>query len=419
MSYSPKTRRLSSADAILAQAPVACHEIDLEGRIVWVNAAECNLLGLSESDLLGRDVWELVSPEEREFSRQAVASKLANEGRVSRFERTLVRADGVRLTIELHENYMRDEAGAIAGIRTFLIDITERKRAEEALRRIQESLEQRVRERTQELELAIEFLRREMEERRTAEAEHRKLETQVQMSQRLESMGILAGGVAHEFNNLLTSIMGYASLAAADLPPESQAAKNIGRAIEAAQSAASLTQQMLAYSGRGKFVVKPLDVSQLVEEMQRLLEPIAGKKATVLWELAPDLPPIEADADQVRQVVMSLFSNAVDALENPGGTIGVSTGVVWAEAGELPPLQVGRILCAGLYVYIEVSDTGAGMDAETVTRIFDPFFTTKFTGRGLGLAAVQGILRGHRGSIQVSSEPGEGSVFRVLFPAVG
>ena len=162
MSYSPKTRRLSSADAILAQAPVACHEIDREGRIVWVNAAECDLLGMTESELLGRDVWELVSPEEREISRQAVASKLANEGRAGRFERTLVRADGMRLTIELHENYMRDEAGAISGIRTFLIDMTERKRAEEALRRIQESLEQRVRERTQELELAIEFLRREM-----------------------------------------------------------------------------------------------------------------------------------------------------------------------------------------------------------------------------------------------------------------
>ena len=419
MSYSPKTRRLSSADAILAQAPVACHEIDREGRIVWVNAAECDLLGMTESELLGRDVWELVSPEEREISRQAVASKLANEGRAGRFERTLVRADGMRLTIELHENYMRDEAGAISGIRTFLIDMTERKRAEEALRRIQESLEQRVRERTQELELAIEFLRREMEERRTAEAEHRKLETQVQMSQRLESMGILAGGVAHEFNNLLTSIMGYASLAAVDLPPDSPAAKNIGRVIDAAQSAAGLTQQMLAYSGGGRFVVEPLDVSQLVEEMRRLLEPVAAKKATLSWNLATDLPPIEADAGQVRQVVMSLFNNAVDALEKPGGTIGISTGVIWAEAGELPPLQVGRILCAGLYVYIEVSDTGAGMEAETVSRIFDPFFTTKFTGRGLGLAAVQGIVRGHRGSIQVSSESGEGSVFRVLFPAVG
>jgi two-component system, cell cycle sensor histidine kinase and response regulator CckA len=366
---------------------------------------------------LGRPVWEFVAPEERDASRPAVVRKLAGEEQLANFERTLVRPDGSRLAIEIHENYLRDKTGAIAGIRSFLIDITERRRAEEALRKAQENLELRIRERTQELELAIEFLRREMDERRLAEKEHRKLEAQVQLSQRLESMGVLAGGVAHEFNNLLTSIMGYASLAETDLPEDSRARNSIDQVLAAAKSAADLTQQMLAYSGHGRFILEVLDVGKVIEGMGRLLDSMVSKKVTVRRNLAAALPHIEADSGQVRQVVINLATNAADALGDRRGCIEISTGVMWAEGGELPPLEAGRVLCAGLYVYIEVRDTGCGMDAETQAKIFDPFFTTKFTGRGLGLAAVQGIMRGHRGSIQVTSKVGEGTTFRVLFPA--
>jgi two-component system cell cycle sensor histidine kinase/response regulator CckA len=408
-------RAPGSPEASLSEAPVACHEIDLEARLVWVNATECRLLGLQESDLVGRHLWEFVAPEEREISRLAVTRHLSVEGPISGFERTLIRSDGARLVVEMHENRVRDETGAIVGLRTFLIDVTERKRAEEALRKIQEN----VSERTRELELAMEFLRREMEERRLVEMEHRKLETQAQLSQRLDSIGLLVGGVAREFNNLLTCIMGYTSLAAMDLPEHSPARKHIGYVLEAAQDAACLTQQMLAYAGRGTFVLELLDVSKLVEGMARLLESVISNRATLQLNLAPDPPLVEGDAGQVQQVVMNLFTNAAEALEKPGGLIAISTGVMWAEGGELPPLQTGRLLCAGLYVYIEIRDTGSGMDAGTVARIFDPSFTTKIKGRGLGLAAVQGILRGHRGSIQVTSQLGQGSVFRVLFPAKG
>jgi len=385
--------------------------------MVWVNAAECRLLGFSEAELLGRPVWELVAPEDRDTSRRAVFRKLGADGPLGIFERTLIRADGVRVVLEMHENHLRDEAGAIIGIRSFLIDITGRRQAEETLRRTHESLELRVRERTQELELAIEFLRREMDEHRLAEEERRKLEVQMHVSQHLESMGMLAGGVAHEFNNLLTSIMGYASLAMADLAEDAPARKNIGLVLAAAQHAAGLTQQMLAYSGRGKFVVEAFDVSVLLQGMARLLESMLRNKAALQLKLASDLPLIEADPAQVRQVVMNLFTNAADAVQNADGRIAISTGVVWAEAGELPPLQAGRVLCAGLYVYIEVCDTGCGMNEETLSKVFEPFFTTKFIGRGLGLAAVQGIMRGHRGSIQATTKLGEGSRFRVLFPA--
>ncbi len=424
MPSTSQIRRRKQPNGSLAEAPIACHEIDLEGKVVWVNAAECHLLGLGEADLLGRPVWDFVAPEEQTASRPAVARKLAGGEQLPSFERTLVRPDGSRLAIEIHENYLRDETGAITGIRSFLVDITERRRAEEALRRAQETLELRIRERTQELELAIELLHREMDERRLAEKEHRKaekehrrLEAQVQLSQRLESMGVLAGGVAHEFNNLLTSIMGYASLAAIDLTENSRALNDINQVLAAAKSAADLTQQMLAYSGRGKFTLQALDVGKLIEGMAQLLESLVSKKATLRRNLATALPHIEADSSQVRQVVINLTTNGADALGDRSGSIEISTGVMWAERGELPSLEAGRSLRAGLYVYVEVRDTGGGMDAQTQAKIFDPFFTTKFTGRGLGLAAVLGIMRGHCGSIQVTSQAGEGTIVRVLFPA--
>jgi two-component system, cell cycle sensor histidine kinase and response regulator CckA len=259
--------------------------------------------------------------------------------------------------------------------------------------------------------------RRRRAEQAPVENEKSKLEAQDQISRQLESMGVLAGGVAHEFNNLLTSIMGYATLAAMDLEEGSRARHNIDQVLAAANSAADLTQQMLAYSGRGKFILEELDVQKLIEGMARLLDSVVGQKATVRRNLAAALPAIEADSGQVRQVVINLTKNAADALGDRSGDIDISTGVMWAEAGELPSLQPGRTLCAGIYVYIEVRDNGCGMDAETQARIFDPFFSTKFTGRGLGLAAVLGIMRGHRGSIQVTSKVGEGSIFRVLFPA--
>ena len=402
----------------LADCPIACHVIDLEGRIVWVNAAECRLLGLQPEDMIGLSVCGFVAEDQRESSRQAVARKLSGQQALRVFERTYVTPAGARLVLEVHEQYIRDPAGRIAGIRTFLLDITERKRAEEALRRVQEGLEARIQQRTMELELSNDFLRREIEERRVAEEERRNLESQMQHALRLESMGVLAGGIAHDFNNLLAAIMGYASLAGAELPKGTRARDCIEHVLDAARSAGELTQQMLAYSGRGRFVLERLNVTEMIESVVRLLESMISKKAVLRLHLSSELPPIEADAGQVRQVVMNLITNASDALGEESGIIRVSTGLMWAEDGELPPMEPGRTVPAGLYVYLEVADTGCGMDKETVSKIFDPFFTTKFTGRGLGLAAVLGIVRGHHGSIRVSSDPGAGTTFRVMFPAM-
>jgi PAS domain S-box-containing protein len=403
---------------VLAVAPIACHEIDLEGRLIWVNAAECNLLGRPPDELVGRPVWELVSEEEQPGSRDAVGHKLGSEAVLAPFERTLTRPDGTTVVVEIHDTYRRNRLGKIEGIRSFLLDVTARKRAQEALRKVGEDLESRVGARTQELELAIDFLRREIEERRQAEDERRKLEAQVRHTQRLESIGVLAGGIAHEFNNLLTSITGYASLAMMDLPASSPAAKYLEQVLSAAKSAADLTQQILAYAGRSQFLLEPLDVSKMVECTTRLMESTLSRKATIKLALTPKLPQIEADNGQVRQVIMNLATNASDALRDGPGEVRIATGLLWAEGGELPSLKTGRIMPAGLYVWIEVADTGEGMDRATLDRIFDPFFSTRFTGRGLGLAAVLGIVRAHRGSITVSSEPGKGSTFRVYFPAL-
>jgi nitrogen-specific signal transduction histidine kinase len=266
--------------------------------------------------------------------------------------------------------------------------------------------------------MANQFLRREMEERRQAAEEHRKLEAQVQHAQRLESLGVLAGGIAHDFNNLLASIMGYGSLAAMDLPEDSRPRRSIEQVLIAAKSAADLTQQMLAYSGRGSFVLEPVNLTGLIEGVVRLIESTISKKATLHLHLATGLPCIQADASQIRQVVMNLITNAAESLGDAPGTVEVTTGVAWADEEQWTAMVPGHVLPAGNYVFLEVGDTGCGMDAETQNRIFDPFFTTKFTGRGLGLAAVLGIIRSHQGGIRVHSEPRAGTTFRVMFPAI-
>ena len=162
---------------------------------------------------------------------------------------------------------------------------------------------------------------------------------------------------------------------------------------------------MLAYSGKGKFLVEPLSLSQLVEDNQKMLAMSVSKKATVTYDLAADLPVIEADAAQMCQIIMNLVINASEALGEQGGAIAVSTSARRYEAKDLIGKMPGQDLPEGLYVCLEVLDTGCGMDPQTLAKIFDPFFSTKFTGRGLGLAAVHGIVRGHKGTIQVSSDP--------------
>ncbi len=526
----------------LAHAPIACHEIDLSGVVVFVNETECRLLGLTCETIIGTSIWDFVAPEEQHVSREAVRRKMTGEQPLARFEREYVRPDGARLVLEIHERHIRDGHSRVVGMRSFLVDITQRKQSEralqeseklyrhlvehasdiiyqadvhgrftvvnpiatkllgyppseligkyyldlirpearatvrrfyrrqfagklshtylefpalardgtefwfgqnveviedrgritgfqaitrdvtaqhrsgEVLRLAHEELEARVKERTAELQQANDRLRLEMAERQREERARRDLEAQIQHTQRLESLGVLAGGIAHDFNNLLAVVMGRAGLALLD-SHDPAARANIEEVISAANTAAQLTQQLLAYSGRGKFMIELINLSRLIEDVARLLAALISKKAVLRLNLAPGLPAIEGDPAQVRQVVINLLTNASDALGDSNGSIQVTTAVRRLSDGEMNSLFPGRALPAGDYVSLEVVDSGCGMDRATVARIFDPFFTTKFTGRGLGLAAVQGIVRGHNGTLQVESRPGSGSTFRVLFPA--
>jgi PAS domain S-box-containing protein len=245
----------------------------------------------------------------------------------------------------------------------------------------------------------------------------RSLEAQIQQAQKLESLGVLAGGIAHDFNNLLTAVLGNLNLAQFSLNPESPAAPFLENAEKAVQKASDLTRQMLAYSGRGRFVVKLHDVNEVVQEMAHLLQVSISKKALLKVHLEPGLPPIEADGAQFQQVVMNLVTNASDALGDGEGAIALTTGTVDLDAEAIAARFPTQQVAPGRYVTLEVRDTGQGMSPEVMARIFDPFFTTKATGRGLGLSAMLGILRGHRAGLEIHSEVGRGSTFRIYFPA--
>ncbi len=248
-------------------------------------------------------------------------------------------------------------------------------------------------------------------EQRASEEARLELERRLWEGQKLESLGVLAGGIAHDFNNMLTGIIGNASLALHDLPPGAENRPLLEQIDQIANQAAILTQQMLAYSGRGHFVVAPLSLNPLISETVGLLRLSIPSRVALHTRLDHDLPQIEADVSQLRQLLMNCIINGAEALGDTAGSVTVTTGVrrVETEADDLP---------AGSYVLVRISDTGCGMDESTRARMFEPFFSTKFTGRGLGLSAVQGIVRGHRGHIEVESNPGTGTVITVLLPAL-
>ena len=265
--------------------------------------------------------------------------------------------------------------------------------------------------------LAIDGFIQDITVSRQAKIERELLDRKMQETQKLESLGVLAGGIAHDFNNLLTAILGNASIAQIELPPGSSVQDCLEQINEASLRAADLCKQMLAYSGRGRFVVQTLDLGELVEQTAQMLQISISKKAVLRYRLEKGLPPVEVDATQMRQVIMNLVINASEAIGDVSGVISISTGLTRVDRDYLHSTLMDPDLPEGDYVFLEVSDSGCGMSAETKERIFDPFFTTKFTGRGLGLAAVLGIVRGHKGAMKVYSEVGRGTTFKLLFPA--
>jgi PAS domain S-box-containing protein len=247
--------------------------------------------------------------------------------------------------------------------------------------------------------------------------ERRRTEEALRRAQKMESLGLLAGGIAHDFNNLLVAILGQTSLALSQLGDHNPARAPIEKAVSAARRAADLTRQLLAYSGRGQFERRPIDLNRLIQENLHLFEVAVPKQVALRSDLAAPLPVIVGDAGQLQQVIMNLIINAAEAIGDRAGEVVVRTQRLILSPETAAAWQIGeQALPAGDYVQLSVADNGHGMDAETLARIFDPFFSTKFTGRGLGLAAVLGIVRGHGGGLKVTSTPQVGTTFEIILP---
>lgn len=246
----------------------------------------------------------------------------------------------------------------------------------------------------------------------------RNLEDQIQHVQKLESLGVLAGGIAHDFNNMLTGILGNTDLALQELPQTSVVRPWLDDVLASSRRAADLCRQLLAYSGKGRFQLMKLNISEIVNEMAEMMEVSISKKARVRNNCSTGLPLVEADPSQMQQVIMNLIINAAESLQEKNGSVTLNTGVMDCDSAYLQSTYIGLTVPPGRYVYLEISDTGCGMDPETLKHLFDPFYSTKFTGRGLGLAAVLGIVKGHKGTIKVYSEPDRGTTIKVLLPAV-
>ena len=353
---------------------------DSEFRVQRVNDAFGRLLGYAPEELVGRSIAELTRPDDQGETR-ALTGRLKRQ-EIDQFvvEKRYVTRTGDTVHAVTFVRGLYSTAGGFDGAVAFVVDITERARAEEA--------------------------RLEMERR-------------MLHAQKLESLGVLAGGIAHDFNNLLMAMLGNLELAQRDLSPVSSSRPRLAAASHAARRAADLTRQMLAYSGRGKFLIRQVNLNELVEENVHLLRTSIPRTVTLNLHLDRALPAVEADAGQIQQVTMNLITNAAEAIGGEPGVVTLSTGVRDCDGSYLGRSCLDERPPAGRYVYVEVTDTGCGMDEETQKRMFEPFFTTKFTGRGLGLPAVFGIVRGHGGAILLDSAVGRGTTIRVLFPASG
>jgi PAS domain S-box-containing protein len=356
---------------ILEHARDAIITTNNDGLIITWNSAAEKMFGHTQDEAVGRSIAEVAGGEWAELLPDFITQIRSTESGYSRQELVYERPDGRTLIVELMLSLVRDEPGEAIGMSAVVRDITER----------------------------------------------RNLENQFQQAQKMESLGILAGGIAHDFNNILTSVLISTELALLKLPPDSAARGYIEKVQISANLAAGLSNQMLAYSGKGHFLIQPLDLNQVIDEMAHLLHGSISKTAAIQFRLSPGLPAIEADVTQIHQVVMNLITNASEAIGSSSGLITITTDVLDCGDHDLSQTLLDEKLQPGKYVYLEVTDTGCGMDKETQSKIFDPFYTTKFTGRGLGLAAVLGIVRGHKAAITVQSEKGRGTTFKLLFPA--
>lgn len=349
---------------------------DLDGRVENANDALVDMLGYNLNDLRNKTLKQ-ITPEQWHPNIDDAMKRIQAGEKYVFYEKEILKKNGELLPVGVTVWFYIDAAGNPTKIGTFIKDLTLIKKAE-----------------TERLEL----------------------EEQMRHSQKLESLGVLAGGIAHDFNNLLTGIIGNANLAATKLHPASPVVNHIVNIETTASRAAELCKQMLAYSGKGKFEIKAIDLNATVRDITQLLSVSISKKAQIRYNFTSGYMMVDADVSQMRQVLMNLITNASEALGDNTGLITIATGTNNCDEEYLSRHFAKENLKPGQYVFLSVTDTGCGMDSETRNKIFDPFFSTKFTGRGLGLAAVLGIIKGHKGAIRVYSELGKGTTFKILLP---
>jgi len=366
-----------SYQALTRVAPAGIARSNRAGECVFMNEMGCTLVGLTSEQLLGMGWTKAIHPEDRERVLKERSESYA-KGVEFHAEYRFLHRDGRIVWVLASSHPERAEDGNIISYVGTIVDITDRKRVER---------------------------------------EQQDLERQVQHTQKLESLGVLAGGIAHDFNNILQGILGNADLALETLQEEDSAHEDVIAIQSAAGRAASLCDQMLAYAGKGRFVIETLDVNEVLEEMTDLLRVTVSKKVEFQLQLGGGPLLIEADVTQVRQVMMNLITNASEAIGEQRGEVKIRTGLQQCSQEFLNKTFLNEDMAEGEYVFFEVCDTGCGMTPETLARIFDPFFTTKFTGRGLGMAAVLGIVRGHGGAIDIRTEDGRGATFWVALPS--
>ena len=347
---------------------------NMERAYTFVNPAMARLLQREQEEVIGKTPEDVFTPEGAAVV-NAVDKDAFNGMIVNRVEAMTI--GEVQYYFHVVQGPMKDRDGHIIGITGIVRDVTNEV---------------------------------ENEQRRKS------LDEQMQQSQKLESLGVLAGGIAHDFNNLLLGILGNADLALDEISATSELRPYLSDIELAAKRAADLCRQMLAYSGHGRFVIQPINLNQVITEMERLLSASLSKMVKVNYLFQEDLPLISADVSQIRQIVMNLLTNASEAIANRDGVITVTTTMIDFKGGVIENSWLKEPLPTGQYVVLTVEDNGCGMDEETMQRIFDPFYTRKFTGRGLGLASVLGIVRGHRGTICVESTIDKGTTFKVVFP---
>jgi len=353
-------------------------ETDAEGVYTYASPRVRELLGYEPEEVIGRTPFDLMAPEEARRVGTEYARTRAECRPFSNLENHNLHKNGRVVILETSGVPRLDAKGNLLGYRGIDRDITDR-----AL----------------------------------AAAERLDMERRLLHAQKLESLGVMAGGIAHDFNNLLMAVLGNLDLALLELLPGGAARPFIEQALRATRRGADLTRQMLAYSGKGRFVITRIDLSELVRENTNLFRTAISRTVTMIVHLTREASSIEADPGQLQQVIMNLITNAAEAIGEQTGVITLTTGLEDFDAAYLSGSRLSEKPAPGRFAFVEVSDTGCGMDEEIQQRLFDPFFSTKFTGRGLGMAAVLGIVRGHGGAILLRSAIGHGSTIRVLFPA--